>query len=164
MSIALKYSDGIQIIVDQHVPLRKQMEEMREIALQLEKDTELLGQLNSVVNSFTQQVEPHSKAEDELLSPLLGKYLGMDAPPVMNNAAQHQEARRLLKQYQEEFNTYRSGDQTRLSYVTESILGAIQVLTEHFDLEETKLFPLAERTLSAEDKVELLTKLEARGM
>ncbi|MBP1933111.1 hemerythrin domain-containing protein [Ammoniphilus resinae] len=163
MSQALMYSDGIQIIVDEHAPLRKQMGEIREMALQLEKEPEQLKQLHSAVSTFTQQVEIHSKAEDEILSPLLGKYLGMDAPPVAGNAAQHQGARRLLKQYQDEFSRYSSGDQSRLSSISESLVEAVKVLTEHFDFEEANLFPLAERTLSSVDKEELLAKLKSRG-
>jgi len=163
MSQTLMYSDGIQMIVDEHAPLRKQMGEIRVTALQLDKEPKRLDQLNSAVYSFTQQVEIHSKAEDEILSPLLGKYLGMDAPPVAGNAAQHQEARRLLKQYQDEFSRYSSGDQSRLSFIAESLVEAVKVLTEHFDFEEANLFPLAEKTLSPEDKEELSAKLKARG-
>lgn len=163
MTDAIKYCAGIQIIVDQHAPLRKQMKEISDIAEQLAKAPEQFEKLNSAVNAFIQNVEPHSKAEDEVLSPLLAKYVGADAPPVAGNAAQHEEARRLLKLFQEESKAYQAGEKSRLPQAVEAILGAMKVLTEHFDTEEARLFPLAEKTLSADDKATLLANLQARG-
>ena len=100
------YSDGIQKIVEEHAPLRAQMKEIVDLVHQLDEEPRLVTQLNAVVTAFIVQVEPHSKTEDEVLSPLLAKHLGNDAPPVVGNAVQHEEARRLLRLYQESFQRY----------------------------------------------------------
>jgi len=157
------YSDGIRKIVEEHAPLRAQMKEIIALVRQLDEEPRLVTQLNSVVTAFIVQVEPHSRAEDEVLSPLLAKHLGNDAPPVVGNAAQHEEARRLLRLYQISFQTYTAGDRSYLKQIKESLESAVNVLTAHFDFEEDKLFPLAEKTLTDEEKAELYKHLEARG-
>jgi len=156
------YTDGIQKIVDEHVPLRAQMKEILSLTEKLDNEPELVGQLNTVVTAFIQQVEPHSIAEDEVLSPLLAKHLGNDAPPVVGNAAQHDEARRLLRLYRDNYQSYTAGDQSSLAQIRQSLQEAVKVLTEHFDFEEEKLFPLAEKILTDDEKIALYAELKAR--
>jgi regulator of cell morphogenesis and NO signaling len=167
MTEAVKYSKGIQMIVDEHAPLREQMAEISARAQELGQQgdsvsVESVENLNTFVRTFVRQVGAHSVAEDLELSPLLGKHLGMDARPIVGNAEQHHEAKHLLDAYWENFQAFQAGDKSRLSGITESLLGAVKVLTEHFDFEEARLFPLAEQTLTDEEKAELLEKLQAR--
>ena len=166
MTEAVKYSDGIQMIVDEHAPLRKQMDDISTFVNELKKKENVTSEdadkLNETVRAFVRQVGAHSVAEDLELSPLLGKHLGMEARPIVGNAEQHHEAKRHLDLYKENLKAFQEGDKSRFDGVAQSLLEAVKVLTEHFDFEEAKLFPLAEQTLTEDEKGELFTRLKAR--
>ena len=167
MTEAVKYSEGIQMIVDEHAPLREQMAEIsnrvQELVQQGENvSDEKVEDLNGVVRAFVRQVGAHSVAEDLEFSPLLGKHLGMDSRPIVGNAEQHHEAKHHLDAYWKAFQAYQAGDNFQLPVITQSLLDAVKVLVAHFDFEEANLFPLAEKTLTGDEKAELLVKLQAR--
>jgi regulator of cell morphogenesis and NO signaling len=167
MTEAVKYSAGIQMIVDEHAPLREQMAEISNRVQGIVEQgdnvkVEKVEDLNAFVGKFVRQVGAHSVAEDLEFSPLLGKHLGMDARPIVGNAEQHHEAKHHLDAYWKAFQAFQTGDKSQLPTITQSLLEAVKVLVLHFDFEEANLFPLAEKTLTDDEKAELLAKLQAR--
>ncbi len=167
MSDSVHYCEGIQMIIDEHPALREQMNGIAKRVSEIEQQAEeaqraALEELDKRVQSFKVEVRAHSEAEEKEFSPLLGKHLGMDALPVVANEQQHTEAKKLIGEYGQHFASWKEGKEGSLSGMKEALLGAVKVLNEHFDKEENILFPLAERTLTDADKLELKMRLQAR--
>ncbi|WP_332696082.1 hemerythrin domain-containing protein [Halalkalibacter lacteus] len=153
----------------EHGPLRKQMEELYEYAgsigigksrVTTEWKTQLL-ELREKVIQFTNHLEPHSEMEEGILFPLMANYIGRDIGPIAVMEYEHDQAKSNLNTFLDMTSTVKD-NLTRLEAekIAVFVSNAYLILSEHFMKEETVLFPLAEQTLSTEEKEELRERIE----
>lgn len=126
------YCAGIQQLINEHDPLRQQMEELAQAGNRLLSMDDAaweneIGQLLQMETKFKEELEAHSEKEEQGIFPLLGKHIGTEFGPIAVMEFEHREAKRLLG-----------------------------ILFDHFVKEENILFPMAENVLNEQEKAELL--------
>ncbi|MCQ5365470.1 hemerythrin domain-containing protein [Anoxybacillus salavatliensis] len=113
--------------------------------------------LREKVQQFLQHLEPHSRREEDVLFPMMERYIGKQFGPIAVMEYEHQEAKQNIATFLQKTETIRSEEAKQLaSYV----MNAYMILTDHFAKEEQVLFPMAEKLLSAEEKEELAKKID----
>ncbi|WP_078548496.1 hemerythrin domain-containing protein [Litchfieldia alkalitelluris] len=156
----------LQLLKNEHIPLRKQMDHLYEEATNiLENSTPMKAELialREVVVDFVNHLDPHSDIEDEegVLFPLVANYIGRETGPIAVMEFEHDQAKKHLKLFLQGTEKVESLVENEFSDITLNITEAILILREHFMKEENVLFPLAERMLSEEEKAVLQEKLE----
>lgn len=164
---AVNFCEPIQILFDEHKPLRKQMEEILTKAEKVagveqgQRNTEI-AELTRLVEVYKVDLIRHSAKEEEGLFPILGRHIGTQFGPIAIMEHEHSEGKRYINEYltkQKELPSPITPDS--ISDLSLSIIRGIQVLMDHFSKEENVLFPMAERTLTQEEKDELLAIVKA---
>ncbi|GAC89786.1 hemerythrin HHE cation binding domain-containing protein [Anoxybacillus flavithermus NBRC 109594] len=113
--------------------------------------------LREKVQQFLQHLEPHSRREEDVLFPMMERYIGKQFGPIAVMEYEHQEAKQNIATFLQKTETIRSEEAKQLaSYV----MNAYMILTDHFAKEEQVLFPMAEKLLSAEEKEELAKRID----
>jgi regulator of cell morphogenesis and NO signaling len=160
-----KLSLPLQNLKDAHTPLRQMMEELYEmggsiLSNQTPQHQDLADLKERVVN-FVTHLEPHSELEEGLLFPLLGNYIGRETGPIAVMEYEHDQAKKHLKLFLDQTDQLERVEFKDYNDITDNVIQAYHILTDHFMKEENVLFPLAEKMLSDEEKVELQEKIEA---
>jgi regulator of cell morphogenesis and NO signaling len=153
---------ALQALKNEHIPLRKQMEELKTFCDFMEKDgkvsdwVEHMSNLRKKVKQFTDQLEPHSEREEGALFPLMAKYIGKESGPIAVMEYEHKMAKKHLQTFEEETSQLSKPlKKEEASVMANHVVQAYLILTEHFMKEENVLFPMAEKLLSKEEKGEL---------
>lgn len=159
---------GLERLKGEHPPLWKQMEELAESARRIGNDadtgdrTEALRALEERVGSFVEELELHSKREEEVLFPLMARYIGRETGPIAVMEYEHEQAKARLAEFlsgMEKLEGSVEADAARR--IAGEVEAAVQILSDHFLKEENVLFPMAERILSDAEKEELLEGIQA---
>ena len=116
-----------------------------------------LGILKNKVQTFVEQLDPHSEREEDALFPMMAKYIGRDVGPIAVMEYEHDQAKQNLKKFQEEIS---KEDLISIDFDQAKRLAAYaqlahEILSEHFMKEENVLFPMAENMLSPDEKEQL---------
>jgi regulator of cell morphogenesis and NO signaling len=155
-------SPALQTLKNEHIPLRKQMEELKAFSDFIGKDEEVsdwvehISNLREKVKQFMEQLEPHSEREEGALFPLMAKYIGKESGPIAVMEYEHEMAKKYLRTFKEETSQLSKPlKKEEATVMANHVVQAYLILTEHFMKEENVLFPMAEKLLSKEEKEEL---------
>ncbi len=158
----------LQTLKNEHIPLRKQMEELLEEATQIVSTVDVqrvkgdLGELRIKVVKFVGEIDPHSEIEEGVLFPLVANYIGREVGPIAVMEYEHDQAKKHLKTFLNQTLTLDLDTiQEEYKGIAENVIQATNILFEHFMKEENVLFPLAENMLTLEEKNELQRKINA---
>jgi len=157
----VKLSLPLQQLKDEHKSLRENMDRFYEIAEEIEYESgpevlELFSELFKRVSVFNNELEAHSKREDEGLFPMMDRRLGDKDRTIETMEYEHRKAEQHLRDFLDEAALVGEDiDEYDAQTITVYAVQAYATLTQHFAKEENMLFPLAERILSAEEKDEL---------
>lgn len=157
----VKLSLPLQQLKDEHKSLRENIDRFYEIAEEIEYESgsevlELFSELFKRVSVFNNELEAHSKREDEGLFPMMDRRLGDKDRTIETMEYEHRKAEQHLRDFLDEAALVGEDiDEYDAQTITVYAVQAYATLTQHFAKEENMLFPLAERILSAEEKDEL---------
>lgn len=155
---------GLQQLKDEHVGLLKMLDDLKvssEALLAKSNDiSDEFEQLTKDLNTFYDDLAPHSEKEEEVLFKMMGEYLPKSGGPIEVMEAEHDRARDLIHHYVAEVE--KSGNSLSIESMKKlanSVIQVHQILTDHFAKEENVLFPMAERMFSDKEKQILAEKL-----
>ncbi|MGM0878138.1 MAG: hemerythrin domain-containing protein [Bacillota bacterium] len=159
----------LQTLKKEHKPLRREMEELYEIAFSIEKSdptTEWKSQmltLRQKVIQFANNLDLHSEKEEGVLFPLMANYIGREAGPIAVMEYEHEQAKINLKKFLDlTSNLKNTVNYNEAKEMAGVVILAYLILSEHFMKEENVLFPMAESILSIQEKEELRVKFEEK--
>lgn len=161
----LNLCSPLQKLKDEHGPLNEMKKELFDISSAIENFEEaewleVITNLRMRVESFIAILDPHSQREEGVLFEMMAKYIGRTSGPIAVMKYEHDQAKSnigtFLKNTESLSKDLTKDDAKKLaSYVTEAYL----ILTDHFMKEENVLFPMAEKMLTDEEKLELEQKI-----
>jgi hemerythrin-like domain-containing protein len=102
----------------------------------------------------------HHTKEEQVLFPLLTEKVPMAANPVNVMLAEHEQGRAHVRAIADALPEADTGDPSAALTVAGGLEGYAGLLRAHIDKENRVLFPLAERSLGAEDKAALAEEFE----
>lgn len=153
---------------EEHTPLNKMKFTMNHLALEYsevtlpEQYSHSLLRLREEVQSFFDVLKPHSEKEEGALFPMLQKYLGKEAGPLVVMEYEHEEAKKNIESFLKETSHLPEEiTKERFQQLLLYIIETYDILTAHFMKEEMILFPMAEGYLTEEEKEELWHKIKA---
>jgi regulator of cell morphogenesis and NO signaling len=155
------FSKPLQQLMDEHVSLRKAMNHFYDLTEEIESEpghevVQLFAKLHEQVSAFTMKLKAHSKREDEGLFPMISRRLGEGDRTIEIMEEEHEKAEGHLQDFLTEAE--QAGDyidEQSAQWITVYAVQAYATLTQHFAKEEKVLFPLAEKLLSIDEKMEL---------
>lgn len=159
---------GLERLKGEHAPLWKGMEELEKSARRIGSDfavenwKEALSVLEARVRSFVEELDLHSRREEEVLFPLMAGYIGRETGPIAVMEYEHEQAKIRLAGFlsrMEEIGNVVEANGAR--QIAGEVVEAVQILSDHFRKEENVLFPMAERMLSDAEKEQLLEGIQA---
>jgi hemerythrin-like domain-containing protein len=158
---------ALKLLKDEHVPLNQMKSKMNNLALKFSVDTrpeqytEALLILRKDVQSFLGVLKPHSEKEEGVLFPLMQKYIGKGAGPLVVMEYEHDEAKRNIESFLDQTSSLPDRmSEEEFNHLLHFVMETYDILTAHFMKEEMILFPMAEEYLSEEEKQELLHKIQ----
>ena len=140
---------ALDALRDGHQHGLEQMRRLEEVAAAAEEPGD--GGLRWAFDFFHGDMERHFREEEQVLFPALARYIGW--PGVLH--AMMEEHRSLWKAIDA---LEKADNPTRTSNVARHI---VWLLRSHIEKEDTVLLPLAERTLNANELVEVGRQMEA---
>ncbi|MFC4099337.1 hemerythrin domain-containing protein [Paenibacillus xanthanilyticus] len=155
LPIALK--EPLQQLFVEHGPLRQEMEAIYELAHGIEdapirQAAARLAELIERVEQFNAKLHRHSNKEEELLFPLMARYIGRDSGPIAVMEYEHDQAKRCLHLFlQRRGDGSQLTERTTIAEMGRLAADAVVILMEHFCKEEHALFPMANTMLSAQE-------------
>lgn len=157
---------ALQQLKDEHGPLNEQKQQLVDMAQQIGQNDETadwkeaLLTLRENVQSFLEQLDPHSQREEGVLFPMMAQYIGRTSGPIAVMEYEHDQAKRNIATFLEQ-TAHLSGavDREAAKQLAFYVINAYHILTEHFMKEEHVLFPMAEKLLSAAEKEELAQRI-----
>lgn len=164
----INYCAALKQLIDEHPSLLAKMAEFNQMVQAFESDegredwNEAIEQLHEKLTIFIAELEPHSDREEDVLFEMMVKYIGREGGPIAVMEYEHNTAKLNLREFMEKValmkeegkvlskeDAFRLFRHLKIVYIT---------LTDHFMKEENILFPMAEQTLSDEEKAQLLTE------
>ena len=107
------------------------------------------------IQFWERELEQHFQQEEDVLLPMVAKYLVADADKVSATLRQHAEIRRLV-------TALNAASQTDYNTILLAQLSA--ALREHIRFEENELFPLIEQRVPEDVLWQMSVQLTSRGM
>ncbi|CAM3483126.1 hemerythrin domain-containing protein [Cytobacillus oceanisediminis] len=155
-------SKGLKQLKEEHPPLLNMLEELLQLSLKIEEvpDKGLFKELIVKVQTFTQELEPHSEREEGVLFRMMEQYLGKGTGPIAVMEYEHDQAKGYIKAYMAAAEKCENLTEQEMAYNAGLIKNAYYTLTQHFAKEENVLFPMAENLLSEEEKEELYKRIK----
>lgn len=160
-SANVQLSAPLQQLMNDHVSLRKEMDEFYEVTEEIDYESdsiimELFTKLYEQISTFTINLKAHSIKEEEGLFPLMQRRLGDKDKTIEVMEYEHDKAEQHLQDFLTESAQGKQPlDFDKVRYLTVFAVQAYTTLIEHFAKEEKVLFPLAENVLSVDEKEEL---------
>lgn len=154
--------DGLRQLKEEHPPLLEKLEELLQLCLKIEEEPgrELFEALTEKVQTFTNELDPHSEREEGVLFRMMEEYLGRGTGPIAVMEYEHDQAKSYIKTFMEAAKKTESLNEKELARNAGLIKNAYYTLTQHFAKEENVLFPMAQNLLSDEEKEELYTRIK----
>ncbi|WP_280769303.1 hemerythrin domain-containing protein [Salipaludibacillus daqingensis] len=152
------YCQPLLELLEEHPPLRVQMEDLRNSAMKIKesesssnikKELELMYQQ---MRRFKVEIDLHSTKEEDALFEMMVTHIGRQSGPIAVMEEEHSLAKQHIASF---FKKYRSDQFQADEFTTElahHVLMVYQTLTDHFMKEEQILFPMAENMLSNHEK------------
>ncbi|MBB3110945.1 iron-sulfur cluster repair di-iron protein [Paenibacillus phyllosphaerae] len=162
----------LQQLLEEHSPLRMQMDDIYRRADEIGKveganEAEQFAELMLIVEAFDSHLLRHSGKEEDLLFPMMARYIGRDTGPIAVMEFEHDLAKQHLRTFFERSRGL--SDEADVSEIREAAgfaAEAVVILMEHFCKEEHALFPMA-NTMLTEEEIKLLTdefeRIDAEG-
>ncbi|WP_394232710.1 hemerythrin domain-containing protein [Niallia oryzisoli] len=156
----VEFSRGFEKLLEEHVVLREQLNELLQMVQLLDKQdekAETFAALTGKVTAFYKELETHSEKEENVLFPMLESYIGKSGGPIAVMEYEHEQAKALIQA----FLTRAVRGATDEEILSHSMLvsEAHSLLISHFMKEENVLFPMGERLFSDSEKEELFVKI-----
>lgn len=154
-------------LFEEHVPLRRQMDAIYERASEIGQSQEAgaaerLTALLALVETFDAELLRHSGKEEDLLFPMMARYLGRDTGPIAVMEYEHDQAKHRLRRFLEGSRDLGpSADAQTIREIAGFAAEAVEILMEHFCKEEHALFPMA-NTMLREQEIDELAEAFAR--
>ncbi|MBU9721832.1 MULTISPECIES: hemerythrin domain-containing protein [Bacillaceae] len=155
------YCDALQLLLDEHEPLRNDLDRLYQTASLLAYDPkrldrmEIAEKLNLQFNSFIKVLQPHSNKEEMYLFQMISKHLGDDGGPIAVMQEEHNHVTRHITLFLQKYSEF-TGEEESVRELAYYVSVLFHTLTDHFLKEEEILFPLAENMLTNEEKQFLL--------
>lgn len=102
----------------------------------------------------------HGKEEGFLFPALTAAGLPGQGGPIAVMLSEHDQGRSLVRQMMEGWSRYQAGDQAAARELAQTAAAYSELLTAHIEKENTVLFPIAERVLSAETEQKVFDEFE----
>lgn len=151
---------------EEHIPLRTQLEQLFQMTQKIGENVsqddwrEPLQQLKEKAVQFEQELDPHSKREEEFLFPAMAKYIGRETGPIAVMEYEHEQGKKNLQTFMTKVDQITAPvNAEEAKHIASYMVEAYQILTQHFTKEEHILFPMAENLLSAEEKDQLAKQI-----
>lgn len=155
-------SEGLKQLKSEHPPLLAQLEELYSLTQKIDQEIVLEESFNELikkVKEFKAALDPHSEREEGVLFPMMGVYIGTTSGPIAVMEYEHDQAKANIVAFLEKSADVPSSP-GEIKSLAELIQNAYFILTDHFAKEENVLFPMAERMLTDEEKLELYRKIQ----
>nr|WP_272898810.1 hemerythrin domain-containing protein [Paenibacillus sp. MMS18-CY102] len=158
------------MLMQEHIPLLEQMEQFYAIAQQIGGTDGLsdwmasLFVLQEMARAFVRDLDPHSAKEEDILFPMVARFVGYGTGPVAVMEFEHEQAKLHLQQFLEAVSALETGAAVTAAAaagIAADLIEAYHILTSHFMKEETVLFPMAQRLFTPMDMEELAAKFNA---
>lgn len=165
----INYCAPLQQLINEHPSLLEKMADFNQIVLEHENKSEenwnkVIEILYDKLTIFIKELEPHSDREENILFEMLVPYIGRETGPIAQMEYEHDLAKKNLKQFIEKTELLNSQqkemNKQEASELFEHLKTVYTTLTDHFMKEENILFPLAEQTLTDDEKQELEQKFK----
>ncbi|NSL52171.1 hemerythrin domain-containing protein [Calidifontibacillus erzurumensis] len=156
-------SEGLQILVDEHAPLRKSLETLESYSNKIEFEEEkatVFQQLIQEVKAFNENLSRHSAKEEDHLFTMMEKYIGKNGGPIAVMEYEHQMAHGYINQFLQNIESHKEQTNDDMIENANLIKNAKQILLDHFAKEEQVLYPMAEKLLSQDEKDLLKEKVQ----
>lgn len=148
---------AMRILENEHRYLSFLMSEWHTIALYIlnheygrDEAAQQFLKLRELLVEFRAVFVQHSKKEETLFFPLLGRYIGFEQGPLVSIEAEHEE----ILAYIDHFLHHAEGEHTmgQMSAIARDASEAFEILTIHFVKEESVLFPMVAQVMSKKDQ------------
>ena len=140
------------------------IDQLLELCTDIEKAEnkgESFQKLRPAVVEFFAELDPHSEREEGVLFEMMAAYIGRESGPIAVMEYEHDQAKSLIGTFLEHTeNGDESYSQERMLQDASLVKQASYTLIDHFSKEENVLFPMAEKMLTAEEKQELLERIQ----
>lgn len=152
--------EALKKLHGEHGPLRIEMKKLDDLAKRV-GDNDYVKELKSLrerVAKFDVDLESHSAVEEDYLFELLGQHIGRNVGPIAVMEEEHNEARLHIKAFLDKVGAM-IDERVNMNAAVEMaghIEEMVRILLDHFAKEESVLFPMAERTLTDDEKESLL--------
>lgn len=161
----INYCAPLQQLINEHPSLLAKMAEFNQMVQRFETDETMqdwnnaIEQLHEKMTIFIAELEPHSDREEDVLFEMMVKYIGREGGPIAVMEYEHNTAKLNLKEFMDKVSAIETEGKTVNKDEALSLFRHLKIvhltLTDHFMKEENILFPMAEQTLSDEEKEEL---------
>lgn len=159
-------SAPLQQLINEHVSLRGDMDQIYEVIEEIEFNSgpevvQLFLELYKQITAFTGKLMAHSKREEDGLFPMMARRLGGIDTTIETMEVEHEKAERHLQDFLTEAGQAGSTmHEDEAQTITVYAVQALATLTQHFVKEERTLFPLAEKILTHDEKKELERRIQ----
>ncbi|OIJ10185.1 hypothetical protein BKP35_13835 [Anaerobacillus arseniciselenatis] len=161
----INYCAPLKQLIDEHPSLLAKMAEFNQMVQAFEADDTItdwnnaIDQLHEKLSIFIAELEPHSDREEDVLFEMMVKYIGREGGPIAVMEYEHNTAKLNLKEFMDKVAFIKENEKTITKEEAFDLFRHLKIvyltLTDHFMKEENILFPMAEKTLSDEEKEEL---------
>ncbi|QBP43100.1 hemerythrin domain-containing protein [Paenisporosarcina antarctica] len=162
-----KLCPALEQLKEEHISIREKMNLFHDFAKSIDSNSNegnynsLLIELQGKVIDFTDELEPHSIREENVLFPLMAEHIGKNTGPIVVMEYEHEQAKKNLNSFMDSMKKSNlivdyNEAKTKIAFLND----AYTILTDHFMKEELVLFPMAEQMLSAQEKEQLTLQIK----
>lgn len=158
----VELSEGLLKLVNEHPPLRDQLENLSSLCNKVEVEEEKeasFEQLIREVIDFSTRLEYHSAREEDYLFRMMEVYIGKDGGPIAVMEYEHEQAKGFISEFLKNTKDHSQLTPAEMMNNATLIKNAYYTLLDHFAKEEQVLYPMAERMFSQEEKETLNQKI-----
>lgn len=155
-------AEALALLLREHREMESHLQASREWRARLESQGEAaiepqLEQLQTFGRAVREDLALHIAHEDRALFPVLARHIGDQSGPIAVMLMEHRHLEREERQFQDALERR---DARRMAEVAAEI---DRVLSAHIMKEESVLFPLARRVLTAAEWQEVLERIRNQG-
>lgn len=104
----------------------------------------------------------HRRKEEEILFPALGKHIGVEGGPIAVMLQEHATEKGYVTDLRTAVDGAKAGEDTTEA-LRKAAWGILDLLRAHIEKEDKILYPMAEKTLSSEEKADLAARMDEVG-
>lgn len=162
-----KLCTPLEQLKKEHVPLMEKMNHFHMLANEIGVDSNVadwkthLRDLQEKVTVFIDELEPHSLREEDVLFPMMARYIGRQTGPIAVMEFEHEQAKENLHNFMKAMEKVAvTVEHDEAKSIAAYVIEAYTILSAHFMKEEVVLFPMAEQMLSLQEKEYLSHKFQ----